>query len=135
MKRNGVIIGTFVKKTRILSFLEFLKNKFNIGLEKTFIFEIEDNTTEYLVTFSSFKNNPYFKVLHDATILHTKNGCLFSINALNKYIESSKQDNSSKNRVKVDWSLLKNMLMITTNGKLKLNKLIKLDNINKLFKI
>lgn len=135
MCKQGVIIGTFVKKHKILSFLEFLKNKIRVDIEKVFIFNVEDNSGEYLVTFSSVKNNPHFKELHDATILHTKNGCLFSINALNKYIELFKKKEVKHKNFEVDWSELKNKLLITTNGILKINQLFKIEDKTKLFKI
>lgn len=70
MKKNGIIIGVFVKKNKILTFLEFLKNKLKININKIFIFNVGNNCAEYLVTFSSTKNNPYYSQLHDATILH-----------------------------------------------------------------
>lgn len=127
MSNNGLIIGTFVKKTKILSFLEFLKNKLKVNIHKTFVFDVEKNDTEYLVTFSSIKTNPYFTQLHDATILHVKNGCLFSINALNMYIDShTKGENVNHKDYMVDWDNLKDTLLITTNGLLKQSKLFKI---------
>lgn len=129
MSKNGVIIGTFVKKTKILSFLEFLKNKIHVNIHKVFVFKVEDNETEYLVTFSSSKNNPLFSKLHDATVLHIKNGCLFSINALNMYIDSKIGDTVLYHeKYKVDWNSLKDTLLITTNGVLKMAKLFKIKD-------
>ena len=132
MSNNGVIIGTFFKKTKILTFLEFFKNKIHVNIDKVFVFTVEDNEIEYLVTFSSHKNNPHFYQLHDATILHTKNGCLFSINALNKYIDTQNMNKKQYKDFTVDWSTLKNTLLITTNGKLKMNKIYKIEDKGKL---
>lgn len=134
MKKNGVIIGIFVKKIKILTFLEFLKNKLKINIDKVFIFNVNENNAEYLVTFSAPRNNPYYSRLHDATILHTKNGCLFSINALNKYID---RNTTSKTKIihkdiDVDWGKLKDNLLITTNGKLKILKISKIEDKSKL---
>lgn len=130
---NGVIIGTFVKQSKILTFLEFLKNKLNIDISKVFIFQIEGNKTEYLVTFSSSKKGKFLYKLHDATILHTKNGCLFSINALNKYIDRNNPENLPYNKFEVNWNELKNTLLITTNGQLKISNINKIKDKNKLF--
>lgn len=125
---NSVIIGTFVKKSKILTFLEFLRNKLSINIEKTFVFNVEFNDSEYLVTFSSTKNNPCFSQLHDATVLHTKNGCLFSINALNMYIDMRNESGIPHQEFKVNWDELKDTLLITTNGMLKLSRLFKIED-------
>lgn len=128
MKNNGVIIGVFVKKHKILAFLEFLKHKMGIGIEKLFVFEVEKNIYEYLVTFSAPKTRKYFSQLHDATVLHIKNGCLFSINALNNYIDLHNKNKINHKDYKVDWDSLKNTLMITTNNTLKISKLNKIED-------
>ena len=129
---NGVIIGTFVKYAKILQFIDFLKNKTNVNIKKVFVFEVEGNANEYLVTFSSPRNHSYFELLHDSTVLHTKNGCLFSINALNKYIELHNQNSIPNKQYQVDWGALKNTLLITTNGYLKHTniKKINIENLN-----
>ena len=49
--KKGVIIGTFVAKNRILSFLEMIKYKFGIKLDRVFVYSIDTNDKEYLVTF------------------------------------------------------------------------------------
>ena len=133
MKKNGVIIGIFVKKHKILTFLEFLKNKLKLNIDKVFVFDVENNTVEYLVTFSAPRNNSYYSRLHDATILHTKNGCLFSINALNKYIDANNPEKLPYDKFDVNWDELKNCLLITTNGHLKVSNLHKVKDKNKLF--
>lgn len=135
MGNNSVIIGTFVKKNKILTFLEFLRNKLYINIDKTFVFNVEDNESEYLVTFSAFKNNNYFQHLHDATVLHTKNGCLFSINALNMYIDSQTSGDVNHCDFKVNWDDLKDTLLITTNGNLKISNLYKIEDKCKLMEI
>lgn len=125
---NGVIIGTFVKKSKILTFLEFLRNKLGINIDKVYVFNVEYNESEYLVTFSSAKNSPLFTQLHDATVLHTKNGCLFSINALNMYIDIKNDKKIPHQEFKVNWDELKDSLLITTNGVLKISKLFKIED-------
>ena len=128
MKFENIIIGTFVKKVKILSFLEFLHNRFKININKAFIFTVEDNDKEYLVTFSVNRNNDIFPKLHDATVLHVKNGCLFSINALNKYIEQVKDEYTDNVDYNVKWDDLKDILLITTNDMLKMPRLNKITD-------
>jgi hypothetical protein len=135
MAERGTIIGTFVKKNRILSFLESIKNDFNIGLDKIFIFSIDTNNREYIVTFKTFDKEKFIKNLNNATVMHVKNGCLFSINALNKLIEQEKKDDNEKNNeVLIDWNQYKDKLIIVTNGELTISNLTKIEDKSIFFK-
>lgn len=129
MEGKGTIIGTFVKKNRILSFIEDLKNDFNVKLEKAFIYSIDTNKREYLVTFKTFDKEKFIKNLSNATVMHVKNGCIFSINALNKLIERDNIDKSKpNNEFEIDWNLYKDKLIIVTNGELTISNLNKIDD-------
>ena len=131
MENNNVvqkshIIGTFVKKNRILSFLEFLKNKFRIPYEKVHIYSIDSNKYEYIVTFKTYDKEKYLKNIKKSTVLHLKNGCLFSINALNKLIE--KENGEINKEYQLKWEKYKGMIIIQTNGQLVIEKLNKIED-------
>lgn len=130
MSKKGIIIGTFVSKTRILSFLEMLKYKFNVKLDRVFVYTIDTNQKEYLVTFKTFDKDKFIKKLSGSTIMHVKNGCLFSINALNKLIESNYDFVEEKpyNEVEVNWDDYKDKLIILTNGTLNINNISKIED-------
>ena len=129
MAERGIIIGTFVKKNRILSFIETLKNSFGIKLDKLFIYSIDTNKREYLVTFKTFDKERFIKNLENATVMHVKNGCLFSINALNKLIERDNEGyDLPNNEFVVDWDKYKNKLIIITNGELSISNLSKIED-------
>ena len=129
MVERGIIIGTFVKKNRILSFIETLKNSFGIKLDKLFIYSIDTNNREYLVTFKTFDKERFIKNLENATVMHVKNGCLFSINALNKLIERDNEGSDlPNNEFVVDWDKYKNKLIIITNGELSISNLSKIED-------
>lgn len=125
---RGIIIGTFVKKNRILTFIEELKNDYGIKYEKIFIYSIDTNKREYLVTFKTFDKEKFIKNLNNATVMHVKNGCLFSINALNKLIEQEKGDSTPNNEYVVDWYKYKDKLIIITNGELSISNLSKIED-------
>lgn len=128
--KKGVIIGTFVAKNRILSFLEMLKYKFGVKLDKVFVYSINTNEKEYLVTFKTFDKDKFIKKLSGSTIMHVKNGCLFSINALNRLIEIEYDSKEEKpyNEVEINWDFYKNKLIILTNGNLNINDLSKIED-------
>ena len=129
MTERGIIIGTFVKKNRILSFIETLRNEFGIKLDKLFIYAIDTNKREYLVTFKTFDKDKFIKNLGNATVMHVKNGCLFSINALNKLIEKDNEgSNLPNNEFIVDWNKYKDKLIIITNGELSISNLVKIED-------
>ena len=134
MSVNGIIIGTFVKKNKILSFLETLKHGFKVNLNKVFVYSIDTNKYEYLVTFKTYDKERFIKNLNNATVMHVKNGCLFSINALNKLIEKENSDSDKpNNEYLIDWDKYKDKLIIQTNGKLSLSNLSKIEDFSIFF--
>lgn len=134
MSVNGIIIGTFVKKNKILSFLETLKHGFKVNLDKVFIYSIDTNKYEYLVTFKTYDKEKFIKNLNNATVMHVKNGCLFSINALNKLIEKENSDSDKpNNEYLIDWDKYKDKLIIQTNGELSLSNLSKIEDFSIFF--
>ena len=134
MSANGIIIGTFVKKNKILSFLETLKNGFKINLDKVFVYSIDTNKYEYLVTFKTYDKEKFIKNLNNATVMHVKNGCLFSINALNKLIEKENSDSDKpNNEYLIDWDKYRDKLIIQTNGELSLSNLSKIEDFSVFF--
>jgi len=134
MSVNGIIIGTFVKKNKILSFLETLKHGFKVNLDKVFVYSIDTNKYEYLVTFKTYDKERFIKNLSNATVMHVKNGCLFSINALNKLIEKENSDSDKpNNEYLIDWNKYKDKLIIQTNGELSLSNLSKIEDFSIFF--
>lgn len=123
---KGVLIGTFVKKKQILQFLEILKTRYHIAYNKIFVYSIENNYTEYLVTFKTMSKEIYLKTIENSTVMHVKNNCLFSINALNKLIE--KECGSNNKDYQVDWNQYKDKLIILTNGNLSIENINKIDD-------
>lgn len=130
MTKKGVIIGTFVKKKQILCFIENLNSNFGINYDKIFVYSIESNKNEYLVTFKSFDKDKYVSYLTGSTIMHVKNGCLFSINALNRLISEKYNEKSERpfNEIEIDWNEYKDKLIILTNGELNIKELTKIED-------
>ena len=129
MSTKGIIIATFVRKNKILSFLERLRNEFKIGLSRVFVYQVDTNTSEYLVTFKAFDRNEYIGKIENATVMHVKNGSLFSINALNKLIDREKDDDEKPNNEFVlDWSKYRDKLIIQVNGELRISNLKKIQD-------
>jgi hypothetical protein len=128
--KKEVLIGTFVNKHKILSFIEKVKNLTKMNTDKIYVFIIEGNSNEYLVTFKSYSNKGLINKLYNSTVLHVKNGCLFSINALNELIKEENGNTIQNHKdYLIDWSKFKNKLMIMTSGKLRLYNISKIEDI------
>lgn len=128
MLSNAVLIGSFVPKNNILSFVEKIKNSLKIGFDKIFVYSIESNNNEYLVTFKS-KNKNAIKDFSNSTILHVKNSCLFSINALNKLIETINDNKEVDNKdFKMNWDDYKDKLIILSSNELNIHNINKIED-------
>jgi hypothetical protein len=130
MSKKGLIIGTFVSKNKILSFLEELKTKFYININRVFVYSISSNEKEYLVTFKTFDKDKFIKNLKGSTIMHVKNNCIFSINALNRLIELENLNIDEKpyNEIEINWDEYKDKLIIITNGNLNIYNISKIED-------
>jgi hypothetical protein len=127
VKPKKILLAFFVKKKFVNSILSYLKD-IEINENDIFIYEINENDIEYLFSVSfedvntnKLSNHKFIKPMH----VHIKNGCLFSINALNTYIRETnpnmEQGNINYNSINIDWSLLKNKLLLVKNNQLSLN--------------
>lgn len=128
MQKKAVLIGTFVRKKQILSFLESLKYKYRVNLAKVFVYNIDGNNFEYLVTFKTYERDKFSDEFKSSTIMHVKNGCLFSINALNRLIHEKYGENVLTNEVEIDWSQYSDKLIILANGQLLIKQITKIED-------
>lgn len=128
-ERKLVLIGTFVKKEKILSFLERLKNDFSLSMSDVCVNEIEGNESEYIVTFRAFDKGPYLSRIEGSSVMHVKNKSIFSINALNMLIEREMGDDKVPNRdYKLDWSKYRSKLIMAKGGELYVKSLKKIED-------
>lgn len=126
MERKASLIGIFIKTYKLLSLLEILRYSFNVNLDKIRIYRFQDKNDEYLVTLQTYDKETFLKNIEGSKVLHCKNGCFFSINALNKMIED--ECGHADKTYEVNWDSYRNHLIILTNGILSMNKLILLDD-------
>jgi hypothetical protein len=121
MQNSNVLLATFMPKNTTEWFLRFLKNKFNIKKENVYVYEIENNDFEYVITYN-LKKDGHINFKHyfeNATPVNIKNGCIFSINALNKLIEIDsglEKGNVDYQTYKIDWKKYKNKLLLLSKN-------------------
>ena len=122
MEKKDVLIGKFTKKNNILSYLEEIHNKYNVNYEGLFVYNISGNPNEYLVTFKISSSKKDIKNdIYGSMILHYKKGCIFSINALNKLISETNENN-------IDWEKYSNQMILMTNGILNIKEVTKIED-------
>lgn len=131
LSRRGILVGTFVKKNKVLSFMEHVRNKFRVSYHKIFVYEVENNKYEYFVTFRVNRKLEFDDKLRQSTVIHVKNGCLFSINALNQIIKERNQKLDFN--YKIDWEDYRGLLVVLSNDELKYSKIEKIEDKTKLF--
>lgn len=126
-----LLIASFVPKTNIDWFIKYLDNKFLIKKENIFIYEISDNEDDYLLTFK-LKNNKKIDLkfyFSNATIVNIKNGCIFSINGLNKLIEletNCEKGNVDYKNHKIKWDEYIDKLILSSKDKLLIKTIKKI---------
>lgn len=129
--RKTIIIASFVPVEMLDWFLKYLKDKFNIENEDVYIYEIEDDRAEVLLTFKIEKDKKIDLKLHfiKAAVVNTKSGCIFSINGLNKLIElNNKLENGNVDHksYNIDWELYKNKLILCNKENLIIKNIKKI---------
>lgn len=122
---KSVLIASFVFPERLDWFLDYLDNKFSIPKEKVFVYKNLDDESKLMVTFKfNLKEGRKinFKSLFPSAILiHKKGNAIYTINALNKLIESihgGDIGNIDYKKVRIDWDEFQNKLILSDNKEL-----------------
>ena len=129
-----ILLASFIFPERLEWFLDYLENKFSITRDKVFVYKNLDDESKLIVTFK-FKlkdgKKINFKALFPSAILiHKKGNAIYTINALNKLIESTQTVNIGNIDYKtiiINWDEYQNMLILTNNDELAI------FNIEKIF--
>lgn len=124
--KKGVLIGTFVEKKNILSFIGNLQTSFGIQAKNVFIYNVEGNDEEYLTTFKVMNKDAYMGKIQGASVMHVKNKCIFSINALNKLIAELNDGSVPNDAYQINWDEYANKLIIVKHGVLHVLSLSKI---------
>ena len=119
-----VLLASFIFKDRLDWFLNYLESRFSIAKETVFIYETDDDS-KFMVTFKfliKFNENVNFKELFpNATLIHKRGDAIYSINALNKLIDTYNIENIGNikyKNIKIDWSLYQHKLLLIRNNNL-----------------
>jgi hypothetical protein len=125
-KDKIITLASFVYLDKINSFKNYLNKRFTINEDNIFQYSFTDNDKKIL----TFMVRPHQNERVDTRsfypptiIVHKKGECFYTINALNKLIESTTESeigNLNYQDVKIDWDNYQNKMMITKNNELKI---------------
>lgn len=135
MFKKEVLLGNFIKKYKILSYLEYIHNEYGVPFNNLFVYEVEGNNFEYIVTFKIDTNKRhYVSEIKGGTILHFKRGCLFSINALNKLIDAIAPDVEDKKDYELNWEEYNNKIILINKDEVSVKNINKIEDKGVFFK-
>jgi hypothetical protein len=122
-----VTLASFVVKDKVESFKNYLNKRFRIPEDKIFSYCTEDEEDKEILTFRLYlkegKKINTKSFFPTTIIVHKKGECFYTINALNKLIESKVGlDNGNINYkdYKVDWDEQQGRMLITKDNNLSI---------------
>lgn len=134
MFKKEVLLSCFIRKYKIFNYLEYIHNQYDIPYNNLFVYEIEGNDYEYVVTFKIDTNKRhYVSEIKGATILHFKRGCLFSINALNKLIDELDPKVDDKKNYELNWESYANKMILISGDEVTVKNISKIEDKGVLF--
>lgn len=125
-KDKIITLASFVYLDKINSFKNYLNKRFTINEDNIFQYSFTDNDKKILTFMVRLHQNERVdtRSFYPPTIIvHKKGECFYTINALNKLIESTTESeigNLNYQDVKIDWDNYQNKMMITKNNELKI---------------
>jgi len=128
MNTNDKIItlASFVYLDKVDSFKTYLGKRFKIKEDNIFQYTFNEEDKKILTFMVRLKQGERVdtRSFYPPTIIvHKKGECFYTINALNKLIESmtdTEMGNINHQDVKIDWDKYQNKMMIIKNDELKI---------------
>lgn len=120
-----LLLASFIFPERLEWFYGYLQDKFKINKDKVFVYKNLDDESKLIVTFKlvlrdgkKIDLNKYFP----STIpVHKKGNAIYTINALNKLIESETQiapGNINHKEYQIDWDKYQNKIILNNKEEL-----------------
>jgi hypothetical protein len=122
-----ILLASFIFPERLDWFVGYLYTKFNIPKDKIFAYKNLNDESKILVTFKLIlqenKKLDLKNLFPNATIIHKKGTTFYTINALNKLIETNLESslgNIDYKSYKVDWEKYQNKILLINNKELSI---------------
>ncbi len=130
--KDNVLLATFVIEDNLDGFYNKLDKFYSISKDKTFMFDLGGGN-DFMVTFKlsmgKEQKNEIKRRLKNTIQIHKKGECFYTINALNKIIETEynlSEGNIDYKSYSIDWSKYQNKLLLTKDEKLIIQEIKKI---------
>jgi hypothetical protein len=126
-----IILASFIQPNKIDWFKDYLVNKFDVKKSEIYGYENELDKEKILVVYKlNLSDSKINLKLHfpNSVQVNKKSNCIYSINGLNKLIESENVGlvtNNHKN-FKIDWEKYQNNLILTNKQELSISAINRL---------
>lgn len=131
--KKQILLAAFIFPERVEWFLSYLKNQFNIDKKNVFCFKNLDDESKHIITFKITLNDDkplnLKKLFPSALPIHKKNSTIYTINALNKLIESIHPEsvgNIDYKSIKINWDDYKDKFILLNNNNLSFLRLTRI---------
>lgn len=122
-----ILLASFIFPERLDWFINYLDKKFSIPKNKVFGYKNLDDESKIIITYKLSVNSDekldLKSLFPNAIIIHKNGDALYTINALNKLIESNLDTglgNIDYKSHKIDWSVYQNKMILTDKQKLSI---------------
>lgn len=116
------LLCTFIDADKLAESVELIKNSYTLAFNNIYVLENVDNATQLILTYNIVAGSLKPQYLPPASTIsvHRKKqtNTIYTINALNSLI-ASKNNGIVDKSYKVDWNELKNSILVTAHGNLK----------------
>jgi len=120
-----LLLAAFVTKDETDKFLTDLEDNFKIKKDSVFIYQLTDEDDKFIITFRLFvkagKKVNLKKHFKNTIPIHKKGDCIYTINALNKLIESEsglEAGNINHKEYVIDWAKHQGKLLLINSDNL-----------------
>lgn len=125
-----ILLASFIEPTKLETFLTNLKEEFGISRDNVFVFENENDESKLITTFKftveSGNRINFSKTFPNAISIHKRGNAIYTINALNKLIETLHPEqvgNLDYKSIKVNWSDYQDKFLLFNNNELKISNI------------
>ena len=119
------LLCTFIPVDRLEENVELIKNSYTLAFNNIYVLENVDDANQLILTYNIIAGSLKSQYAPPASTIsvHRKKqtNTIYTINALNALI-ASKNGGKIDKSYKIDWDELKNSILVTAHGQLKLVK-------------
>jgi len=123
---KSITLASFVYLDKVQSFINYLEKRFKIKKDNIFQYSYSEENKKiitYRISLKEGKKIDLSSIYPPTIIVHKKGECFYTINALNKLIDSLngvEQGNFNYIEYKINWDNYQNKIIIIKNDELKI---------------